>query len=114
MRLLEDMADYDLYDVLAELGYGLRPAHARRPRRAPSAYKHADWLADMPPKAPRRSRRWRRQFVRAGTDGLENPHIFETQEVRTAGGLTALKAVGKPADVLRETKEGCSRHDLRS
>jgi type I restriction enzyme R subunit len=44
------------------------------------------------------------QFAHAGTDGLENPRVFETPEVTRAGGLPALKALGKPADVLRETK----------
>ena len=45
------------------------------------------------------------QFARAGTEGLENPHVFQTPEVVQAGGLAALKALGKPADVLMETKE---------
>ncbi len=45
------------------------------------------------------------QFTRGGTEALENPHIFETPEVVRAGGLHALGAVGKPADLLRETKE---------
>ncbi len=45
------------------------------------------------------------QFARAGTEGLENPEVFQTPEVVRAGGLTALRAIGKPADVLHETKE---------
>ena len=45
------------------------------------------------------------QFARGGTDDLENPAIFQTPEVRQAGGLDALKAIGKPADVLYKTKE---------
>ena len=46
-----------------------------------------------------------RQFARAGTDGLENPQVFQTPEVVRAGGLAALSALGNPADILRETKE---------
>ncbi len=46
-----------------------------------------------------------KQFARAGTDGLENPQIFQTPDVVKAGGLDALKALGKPAAILRETKE---------
>ena len=38
------------------------------------------------------------------TDGLENPQIFQIPDVRNAGGLDALKILGKPADILRETK----------
>jgi type I restriction enzyme R subunit len=104
VRSLEQMADYDLYDVLAELGYGLAP-RTRADRADAFTYKHAGWLAGLPPKAAATIKALASQFSRAGTDGLENLHIFETKEVRTAGGLTALKAVGKPADVLRQTKE---------
>jgi type I restriction enzyme R subunit len=46
------------------------------------------------------------QFARGGTDGLENPHIFQTPEVQRSGGVAALKALGKPpVEILRETKE---------
>jgi len=41
---------------------------------------------------------------RGGTEGLENPHIFQTPEVKTAGGLAALQEPGRPADLWRETK----------
>ena len=44
------------------------------------------------------------QFEKGGTDGLENPKIFQTPEVKQAGGLAALQAGGKPAELLRETK----------
>jgi len=30
--------------------------------------------------------------------------VFQTPAVARAGGLAALKALGKPADILRETK----------
>jgi hypothetical protein len=36
---------------------------------------------------------------------LENPEVFQTPEVVRAGESTALRAIGKPADVLRERKE---------
>ena len=45
------------------------------------------------------------QFSLGGTEALENPHVFEAQNVRRAGGLAALKALGKPATVLRKTKQ---------
>ena len=44
------------------------------------------------------------RFARAGTEDLENPRIFETPHVTRAGGLSALKTLGKPADVLLDTK----------
>jgi len=45
------------------------------------------------------------QFAASGTEGLENPRIFDLPEVRRAGGLAALKGLGEPARILRETKE---------
>ena len=46
------------------------------------------------------------QFERGGTDALENQHIFQTPEIKKAGGIAALKEAGKPADILKETKVG--------
>ena len=45
------------------------------------------------------------QFARGGTDDMETPEVFQTPEVVRAGGLESLKVLGKPADVLRQTKE---------
>jgi type I restriction enzyme R subunit len=104
VRDLEDMQDYDLYDVLAELGYGMAP-RTRANRAESFTYKHADWLTNMPTQAAAAVKALAAQFAKAGTDGLENPQVFQTPEVIRAGGLKALKLVDKPADVLRETKE---------
>jgi type I restriction enzyme R subunit len=104
VRSLEEMTDFDLYDVLAELGYGLAPK--RRVERAEAFnYKHSGWLSSLPPKASTTLKALASQFARGGTDGLENPQVFQTPEVVRAGGLDALKALGKPAEILHETKE---------
>jgi type I restriction enzyme R subunit len=44
------------------------------------------------------------QFACAATESLENPHILETPAVVRAGGLAALKTLGQPADLLRDTQ----------
>lgn len=104
IRSLEEMLDFDLYDVLAELGYGLAPK--RRIERADAfTYKHTDWLSKLPKKSAATLRALASQFARVGTDGLENPQVFQTPEVVKAGGLAALRDLGKPAEILRETKE---------
>ena len=104
VRQLDEMTDFDLYDVLAELGYGLSPK--RRLERADAfTYKHAGWLSAAPAPAASTIRALAAQFARTGTEGLENPEIFRTPEVLRAGGLDALKAFGNPAELLRETKE---------
>ncbi len=104
IRALEEMTEYDLYDVLAELGYGLAP-RTREGRAGAFLYKHADWLSTLPRGATATLKALAEQFARAGTDGLENPQVFQTPEVVRAGGLAALRTLGRPADVLRETKE---------
>jgi type I restriction enzyme R subunit len=104
VRAVEDMADYDLYDVLAELGYGLAPR--TRPGRAEAfGYKHRPWLDGLPAQTAATLQALTAQFARAGTEGLESPEVFQTPDVVDAGGLAALRALGRPADILRETKE---------
>jgi type I restriction enzyme R subunit len=103
VRDLEDMEEYDLYDVLAELGYGMAP-RTRTDRAESFTYKHTDWLTRMPGQAAAAVKALAAQFAKAGTDGLENPQVFQTPELVRAGGLSALKLLGKPVDVLRETK----------
>jgi hypothetical protein len=104
VRTLEDMMDYDLSDVLAELGYGRAPR--TRPQRAEAfTYKHERWLAALPSPATATLKALAGQFARSGTDGLENPQVFETPDVTHAGGLPALRALGQPAEILRQTKE---------
>jgi type I restriction enzyme R subunit len=103
VRLVEDRQAYDLYDVLAELGWGMNP-RTRRDRTLAFTYKHEDWLNRLPGKASSTIRAIADQFDRGGTDGLENPQIFQTPEVRAAGGLAALQMAGNPRDLLVETK----------
>lgn len=104
VRDLERMQDFDLYDVLAEIGYGLSPL-TRSQRADAFTYKHAQWLSDLPAATAATLKALAAQFARAGTDGLENREVFQTPEVVQAGGLKALKALGKPAEVLHATKE---------
>lgn len=104
LRLLEDMNDYDLFDVLADLGYGLSP-RTREDRAFAFRYKQSAWLATLPLPARATIEAIADQFAIGGTDGLENPHIWQTPEVVTAGGLKALSAAGEPKQLLRETKE---------
>ena len=101
--MVEDMGDYDLYDVLAELGYGLAP-RTRHDRTLAFTYKHEDWMQRFA-HLHRRHHPCYRQPVRARRHRrLENPNIFQTPEVKAAGGLAALQQVGNPSNLLTETK----------
>lgn len=104
VRELEEMADYDLYDVLAELGYGA-VARTRTERTEAFAYKNANWLTQMPPRAADTIKALAAQFKRGGTDELENMLIFQTPEVIRAGGIAGLREYGTPSEVLAHTKE---------
>jgi type I restriction enzyme R subunit len=104
VRVLDSLDDCDLYDVLAELGYGLAP-RTREERAGAFAYKHAHWLAAMPTATAKTVQALIGQFARAGIEELENQQIFNTPSVKRAGGIRALASFGKPLDVLRETKE---------
>jgi type I restriction enzyme R subunit len=104
VQQLEEMTSYDLYDVLGELGYGMNP-RTRIERAEAFTYKNERWLSSLPATASATLKAMAAQFANTGTDALENPQIFQTPEVVQAGGLAALKELGKPAEVLRETKE---------
>jgi len=101
--MADDKQDFDLYDVLAELGWGMNP-RTRRDRALAFTYKHEDWINGLPNETGATIRAIARQFEFGGTEGLENPHIFQVKEVREAGGLSALLAAGDPAVLLREAK----------
>ena len=103
VRLVDDRQDYDLYDVLAELGWGTNP-RTRHDRTLAFTYKHENWLNTLPGQVSSAIRAIADQFDRGGTDGLENPQIFQTPEVKMAGGLAALQMAGNPRDLLVETK----------
>jgi type I restriction enzyme R subunit len=103
VRMVEEMDDYDLYDALAELGYGLAP-RTRAARADAFEYKHDAWLRGLPEGAAATLRALAAQFAKGGTEGLENVEVFQTPRVRRAGGVKALAVLGRPAEVLRETK----------
>jgi type I restriction enzyme R subunit len=104
LRMLEQMNDYDLYDVLADLAYGLLP-RTREDRCLAFRYKHASWLSSLPEPARAAVEAIADQFAVGGTEGLENPHIWQTPEVAAAGGVRSLASAGEPRLVLQQTKE---------
>lgn len=74
IRSLEGMLDYDLYDVLAELGYGLDPK-TRLERTDAFAYKHEKWLKGLPEKAAASSRPSPRSSLRPAPRGWKIPRF---------------------------------------
>ncbi|MFM7407745.1 MAG: DEAD/DEAH box helicase family protein [Cuspidothrix sp.] len=97
---VEQLGDYDLYDVLADMAYGVIPK-TRKERGEAFLYKHADWLENMSEGTKTAVEAFLQQFVSGGIEALESEYIFQTPGL----SLAALKVLGKPKDVLREIKE---------
>jgi type I restriction enzyme R subunit len=107
VRLLREIMqwqEYDLYDVLSQIGYGTAPK-TRRERVEALQYKHADWFKGLPQETGNTLLALAHQFAKGGTEELENPYVLTAPEVRKAGGLEALKVLGEPKDIIRETKK---------
>jgi type I restriction enzyme R subunit len=106
VRLLREIMqwqEYDLYDVLTQIAYGMAPK-TRRERVEALRYKHAGWFQSLPPQTGNTLIALAQQFAKGGTEELENPYVFSAPEVRKAGGLEALKVLGEPKDIILETK----------
>ena len=114
LRLLEDMNDYDLYDVLADLAYGLSP-RTREDRTLAFRYKHV--VVAGRPARRRRGRPSRRSPTSSrigGTEGLENPHIWQTPEVsRRRRPQGARRRPVSRRRSCRRPRRGCSPHEDR-
>ena len=107
IRLLQELLnrkEYDLYDVLAEIGFGVAPK-SRKERVESLHYKHDVWLKSFPNNTADILLALARQFEIDGTEALENPYVFNAPDVVQAGGLEAMKLLGNPKDVIDETKE---------
>ena len=106
VRLLQDLLnrkEYDLYDMLAEIGFGVAPK-SRKERAEALHYKHDAWFKGLPPATTNTLLALAGQFERGGTEELENPYVFNAPGVVKAGGHQALKILGEPKDVIFEMK----------
>ncbi|MBN9120846.1 MAG: DEAD/DEAH box helicase family protein [Planctomycetes bacterium] len=103
LRALEDQEGYDLFDVLGGLSYGLSP-RTRMARALAFRYKQEAWLKALPDAARAVVEALADQFAKDGTEGLENPLVWQTPAVVAAGGLKALGSAGEPKKVLAEVK----------
>lgn len=99
-----DRKDYDIYDVLAEIAFGMAPK-TRKQRVESLRYKHEEWFRELPERTKHTLLALVRQFEIGGTDELENPHIFNAPDVVKSGGLEALKILGHPEKIIHEAKE---------
>jgi type I restriction enzyme R subunit len=103
VRELMNMADCDHFDLFAHYGYRER-ALRRVDREAAYLSAQAPWFASVDADAATVLRGIGHQFGADGTDALESEMLWDVPEIKRAGGLAALRRLGKPADVMREAK----------
>lgn len=103
VRQVEDMTDYDMYDVLADLAYGAAP-QKREARAFSFAYKQRTWLDSLPTETKAVILAISAQFAREGTEVFESQQLFNVAAVKKAGGIAALKYGGDPMKLIYETK----------
>lgn len=104
IRELEDERECDLFDVLAELGYGI-PPKSRGERVAAFSYKNKQWLRQFPERTGRVIVSIARQFEKGGIEELETTNLFDEGEVVASGGFDALVGLKvAPEMLIQETK----------
>ncbi|MBI5618160.1 MAG: DEAD/DEAH box helicase family protein [Gammaproteobacteria bacterium] len=103
IRDIDHMNDFDLFDFFGHHGY-----HARALKRAERGGLYLSgnraWFEAMKPDAAIVLKSFGHQFAEAGTEALETPALWDVPEIRMAGGLDALRALGQPVEVVREAK----------
>lgn len=103
IRDMDNMQYYDLYDVLADIGYGMSPRTFDE-RADAFSYKHDAWLKTLPSDVSNVIQAIAAQFKNGGTNELESQYIWHVPAVRQAGGLRSLKTIGDPNQLLKDTK----------
>jgi type I restriction enzyme R subunit len=103
IRDIDRMGDFDLYDFFGHHGYHAK-AFKRPERSAHYLEVNAAWFAGMDGKTAIVLKGLGAQFAQGGTDALETTALWEVPEIALAGGIDALRLMGKPVEVMREAK----------
>lgn len=104
LREVEEMGEFDYFDIFAHHGYNVA-ALKRLEREQSYLRKHRFWLDTVDPNAAKVLRAFGHQFGIGGTEALETPSLWEVPAIKKAGGMDALRKIGKPARVIRDAKE---------
>lgn len=104
LRELENMQDFDYYDMFAHHGY-----HAQALKRQERGQRYLDqnlpWFEGMPTETEIVLKGFGHQFSLGGTEALESDSLWQVPEISRAGGLAALKKWGQPGAVILEAKQ---------
>jgi type I restriction enzyme R subunit len=106
LRDLLKLKECDLFDLFAEIGFGV-PAKTRGERVLAFDYKNKDWLLSLPGDSANVIKALAKQFEENGIEELESPEIFDVVEIKRAGGIKALARISlMPGDVISNVKMG--------
>ncbi|HRZ85991.1 MAG TPA: DEAD/DEAH box helicase family protein [Candidatus Paceibacterota bacterium] len=103
LRQLLNLDDCDLFDFLANVGFGVDPK-TRDERVFAFNYKNKNWLMSLPSDTSKVVGALAKQFKENGIEELENPNIFEINEIKKAGGVKALAKIMVATKALIEVK----------
>ena len=103
IRQVDELTDYDLYDVLISVAYGKKPLK-RNERIFNFQYNQRDWLGTLPQETKDVILAIVSQFAFQGTDSIESEQLFKVHDVVKAGGLSSLNKGGDAKKLLDETK----------
>jgi len=106
LRDLLKLKECDLFDLFAEIGFGIR-AKTRGERVIAFDYKNKEWLMSLPGDSANVIKALAKQFEENGIEELESPEIFDVVEIKRAGGIKALAKTGfNLGYVVSEVKMG--------
>lgn len=103
VREIDQMTDYDIYDLFAHHGYRAR-ALKRPERKTVYLDDNLAWFESMDAQAATVLRGLGHQFEVGGTEALETSALWEVPEIRDAGGFDALRNLGAPVAVMKDAK----------
>ena len=104
LRHLLNLNDYDLFDVLANVGFGVNPKN-REERVFAFNYKNKEWLMSLPSDTSKVIGALAKQFKENGIEELENENVFNIPEIKRAGGVKSLAKVMNTAEAVNEVKK---------
>ncbi|MBP1908450.1 DEAD/DEAH box helicase family protein [Methanolobus bombayensis] len=105
LRELLELDDCDLFDLFAEIGFGV-PAKTRDERVEAFDYKNKDWLMSLPSDSSEVIKALADQFRENGIEELERKDVFNVPSVKVAGGIRALGKIGvRVSTLISDVKE---------
>lgn len=100
---IDKMSEYDLFDFFGHVGYKAK-ALKRTERGLLYIDENKKWFDGIDKNAATVLKAFGYQFTLDGTEALETPALWQVPEIKIAGGINALKALGAPNDVIKEAK----------